>query len=277
MSTTTPSELPPSRARSDSALELLETVDRLPKDAAGELVIRRGGERVGSIYVERGRVCWAAARGLARRLSDLLAERTRPPLDRAAMEALFVRGREERRPLGELLVGTGLLDPDDLCDALLRHSAESFVELGRAPSLVTWSRRRGGGYDADFTFSTGELAAGVCAVLFDRAPPPSLAFDDMPLVDMDVAFARDPRTAHPIPIAARGAITAKDLLALARRLPSALDLAAAASGGEPRFVVFGDHGGGGTIAWTDGEWVRAASTGDPRVLSRAIARVFDYR
>ena len=53
---------------------LLAAVDRLDASACGALVVELDEEPVGSLFVDRGQVCWAAAVGLGRRLRDLLRE-----------------------------------------------------------------------------------------------------------------------------------------------------------------------------------------------------------
>ncbi len=82
-----------------SVVDVCSFVDDLSADATGEIVVGgRGASHDGAVFVEGGRICWAAARGLARRLSDLLATAAR--LDASEMEALYVTYTCNPSPLG---------------------------------------------------------------------------------------------------------------------------------------------------------------------------------
>ena len=59
-----------------AATHLLSRIEELAADATGALLFTSNEDPVGSILLEGGRICWIAARGLGRRLTDLLAERS---------------------------------------------------------------------------------------------------------------------------------------------------------------------------------------------------------
>src|SRR5262249_20565820 len=50
-------------------------VDALGPHATGEIIVSAADGPRGAVFVEAGRVCWSAARGLARRLTELLGAR----------------------------------------------------------------------------------------------------------------------------------------------------------------------------------------------------------
>ena len=86
-----------------SALDVCAFVEELPADATGELMVTgRGGTPEGAVFVENRRVCWAAARGLAGRLGDLLGAPAK--LDAARMESIYAECKLTRVLLGEYLV-----------------------------------------------------------------------------------------------------------------------------------------------------------------------------
>lgn len=126
----------------------LRHVERLGHTDSGLLSF--GDAPVGGIFVEQGRVCWVAARGLQRRLRDLL--RAHSPMSPEQLEQMYQRCRAEGRVLGEALVDEGFIAPSELQRALRRHSAECLLDLCRSPRATTWSSHGGRGYAPRFTF-----------------------------------------------------------------------------------------------------------------------------
>ena len=92
-----------------SIVDVCGFVDELGDDAVGELFFASNDAVQGSAFIERGRICWAAARGLAKRLTELLAHPA--GLDAHAMEKLFAACKEAAIP-GRVLVARGLLAPE---------------------------------------------------------------------------------------------------------------------------------------------------------------------
>jgi hypothetical protein len=123
-----------------------------------------GDGTLGGIFIERGRVCWVAAHGLQRRLSDLL--RTHSRLDSAALDRISERCRREGLHLGQTLVADGLLQPSELESALRRHSAECLVNLCQAPQAINWASHVGRGYAPRFTFRAVDLLFDSMSVLY---------------------------------------------------------------------------------------------------------------
>jgi hypothetical protein len=142
--------------------DTLARVERLATNESGLLAF--GDDNLGGIFVERGRVCWVAAHGLQRRLSDLL--RTHSRLDSAALDRISERCRREGLHLGQTLVADGLLQPSELESALRRHSAECLVNLCQTPQAINWASHVGRGYAPRFTFRAVDLLFDSMSVLY---------------------------------------------------------------------------------------------------------------
>lgn len=263
-----------------SAVDLCAYVDDLAPDATGELVFRRGTTE-GAVFVENGRVCWAAARGLARRLTGLLGSSAK--LDAAAMEVLYAHCKRQGTPLGEHLLGQGLVSAPELRDALLRHTAESLLALCGTGAVADWTPRRKGGYSSRFTFTTTELLTWTLA---GEHPTESEAAS-VELVDAFVerdwgaAYLRSPKRASPDPIAIVGPCPPRveALFRLGRWASSSLDIAGLAHGERAFVATVVD--GGALVAWRCQSVVIAGWTshhGPARLLNRrARARRKDLR
>jgi hypothetical protein len=147
-------------------LRFLARLRELDAQATGALVVTREHLPVGTLFLERGRVCWAAAHGRARRLSDLLCEHHEPRLDHRTLEHVLAQCKTWHQPLGEALLDSGLLTEEELRAALLEHTAESLdVIAARDDVELTWVEHRRHRYDARFTFSLRELVLAGAARL----------------------------------------------------------------------------------------------------------------
>jgi hypothetical protein len=172
----------------------------------------------GGIFVERGRICWVAARGLQRRLSDLL--RAHGSVDSAQLERIYQRCRSEGTLLGQTLVAEGLLQPVELEYALRRHSAECLVALCRVSQATIWASHPGRGYAPRFTFRPLDLLFDSVALLY-----PDLrleAFEELSAYGGPgrnaVAFVLDTENGALLPLAATNASSVESVSALARSL-----------------------------------------------------------
>ncbi len=213
--------------------DLCDFVDQMDGAAVGELVVRGPSREVrGIVFIEDRRVCWAAARGLARRLTELLLGRA-PGISADAMEELFRRCKQEGTPLGELLVARGVVAPDDLRAALLEHTAESLgVLLSPGDAEVGWCVRPGPGYSARFTFHTAEVLARTARRSMSREEQVLAGEIDTALESAfgrggwGAAFIRGSGAA-PVPVAVFGELpaTTRDVLRVGKWAASALDLA----------------------------------------------------
>lgn len=148
---------------------LLAAVEDRPADESGAFLVDddRDGQVIGSVFVETGRVCWAAAPGRSGRLRDLLRRHSARRIDDAELDDAFAVCRDARRPLGELLVERGLVSDDGLRAALKQHTVESLIaQCDGTPRPVTWVPHRRRGYAARFTFTPVELLAAAGAQLY---------------------------------------------------------------------------------------------------------------
>ena len=215
-----------------SSLDACAFVDELGASAIGEIIVSDVSGRRGTVFVEGGRVCWAAARGLARRLSELLVARASVPP--SAMQSMFVACKEQRIPLGEHLVGRGVLSADALRQALLQHTVESLSTLCDVDARGSWFPHSGTTYRPQFTFATGELLAEIGKVahapIAERVQPVLAQFFNSE-GDWATAFVRTRGNASPEPVAMHGDVphVATELVRLGKWAASVLDIAGAFS------------------------------------------------
>ncbi|MGC4093732.1 MAG: hypothetical protein QM756_38695 [Polyangiaceae bacterium] len=146
-------------------LDALLQVELLGPSDSGLLSFGAGPE--GGIFVQGGRVCWVAARGLQTRLRDLL--RAERGMNDAELERVYQRCRSDGRVFGQSLVEEGLIEAQELERALRRHSAECLIRLCDAPKPTLWSSRGERGYAAQFTFEPAELLSDVVSLLLPGA------------------------------------------------------------------------------------------------------------
>jgi hypothetical protein len=197
-------------------LSTLSECEEIPADACGLISFGTppGG---GGIFVEKGRICWAAASGLRRRLSDLLREQA--TLRDVDMEALYARCRAEGKPLGLLLLEEKLIALPDLEAALRRHSAESLVELCHAGLPTRWVQRSSGrGYEPRLTYRPIEVLFDIVR-LFDGPTQEAAAAELGALAGPEgrgAAFLLDEESETLVPIAELGAMTVRSARALGR-------------------------------------------------------------
>lgn len=150
---------------STSVLHVLSMLEELPFDATGALTFGDDVSPAGVVFVEQGRVCWAASTGLRRRLTDLLRERCMPPLSRDQVEGIVQGCCEKATPIGEALVASGHLAPGALRSSLLHHTTESLAAISVENDAPRWVPHRARGYQSAFTFLPAELVE--CASTLD--------------------------------------------------------------------------------------------------------------
>jgi hypothetical protein len=262
-----------------NTFEACAFVDGLGTSATGEIVVSDDRGPRGTIFVERGRVCWAAAQGMARRLTELLGRRAglAPP----AMEALFLECKARRVPLGEHLSSSGVLGPEELRDALLQHTIESLLRLWASEARAAWCPRTGNGYNPRFTFATSELLTHVgalshAAVAAEVQPRLDGLFGDG---DWAAAFVRTETSAFPEPVAVIGALprAATTVMRLGKWAASALDVATTFSDESALLSVARGPSapGASLVAFRLGATVVAGETGThgpARILNRRAQR-----
>lgn len=251
-----------------SANDVYPLVDDLGPNAVGELVVAGDDGARGAIFIEGGRICWAAASGLAPRLTQLLVARSSVPPP--AMESIFRSCKAERTPLGEHLIRIGALRPEDLRAALLQHTFESLGRLFASWACVTWCPRSGSGYSPKFTFTTAELMA-----YSGGQQHRSLAAEVVPILASSfawaAAFVRTREVAYPVPIAVTGEELArtKPLLRFGKWATSALDVVAAFN--DPSAIYVVRRGSANVVAFCHGAAIVAGKTdahGPALILNR---------
>jgi hypothetical protein len=256
-----------------SAVDVCSFVDDLPPDAVGEIVFLGHGHDgpIGAVFVENGRVCWAAASGLARRLSDLLAASA--GLDSAAMEDHYRHCKRLGAPLGEHLVNAGLVTAEGLRSALLKHTAESLEVLCAPGHAAQWVSRRRGGYSPRFTFRTPEVLSHIFASIHPRVAEDAVAELADAFADRGwgAAFMRSSTRASPDPVAVYGHSLdrVQALVRLGRWASSTLDITTALND-ESAFVATVLENGA-LVAWKSNETIIAGWTnayGPARLLNR---------
>ena len=150
-------------------LRLLKGIDRLPRGATGALVFASKDAPQGTVLVEENRVCWAAASNMEHRLTEILRHESDPPLPKAVFDEVYEECHRARIQLGETLVERGIVTTEGLSHALRRHSAEAICVLASSKALApVWASNRQRPYDAQHTFSTGELMSCVGSFGFDE-------------------------------------------------------------------------------------------------------------
>jgi hypothetical protein len=260
-------------ASATAVQRFLSEVEDVPLADVGALVVERNGGREGVVLVEEGRVCWAAAARMPRRLSDLLLERA-PGLEAKDLQQVFERCRVQGRPLGESLVSDGLLSPDGLRRALLEHTADALSLLaGCAGARTRWFSRDERSYDPRFTFSTVELATALAT----RELPDLASEASATLVatltegSCGVALYRGGGASRPVSIAQHGPreLSLAAIEILSEWAVRSLDLSSAFTEGA-RFTVSTLDTGESWIGWREGDLVYLGVCFTPRQTAGLI-------
>lgn len=261
-------------------IELLEHVEELPAGASGTLLVKGGGSPGGAIMVDDRQICWVAAQGLGRRLSDLLRTSAVRSIGTDELEQIVLACRDTGEPLGQALLARGLITEAALVRALRRHSTESLIAVGRGSPELTWTPRAQG-FPPRHRLPTATLLAEVGATARWGGHAPSLGW----LTECKArgaAFARpqiggDVRADDPMltPVAEVGmaAAGARGLLELGRWTASSID-AVRAIDPEVGCALFDDDAGRRCAGWRRGVLVLVAVCDDDVTLARVVSRVY---
>lgn len=122
---------------------VLAAIEQLQPDSTGAFVIELVDGSVGTVFVERNRVCWAAYTGLPRHQRNLLREYLAWAHDELSREE--AKTEAMRRALKEHTVGSLVAIPQD------------------QEATIEWVEHRNQGYQPRFTFSPAELTVAVNA------------------------------------------------------------------------------------------------------------------
>jgi hypothetical protein len=260
-------------------VQLLAAVEDCPPDESGAFLVDgdHEGEVLGSVFVETGRVCWAAAPGRSGRLRDLLHRHSARPLNDVELDDAFAACRAAQRPLGELLVERGLVSDGGLRAALKQHTVESLIaQCDGMPRPVTWVPHRRRGYHARFTFTPVELLAAAGAQLYPNwslGAEPEWMFD-LPGASTLGSFAIGDED-QPVAVwaAGAGAARVRDLLGLGDWAAAAL---AVCNGFSPAAMdrALASVTGAAALGWrSNRRLVHAAVIDDPSILAQVIAEL----
>ncbi|HEX4337290.1 MAG TPA: hypothetical protein VH062_15345 [Polyangiaceae bacterium] len=151
--------IPSERGLAAWTLCLLGAIDELPSGATGALRFGEGGV----VLVESRRICWAQAKSMRLRLTDILCNQANPPIARDAIEDVVRGCRTTGHPLGESLVASGLVSETGLRSALREHTTHAVAHLARERATAdAFSPHTQRGYDPRYAFTTCEILATVC-------------------------------------------------------------------------------------------------------------------
>jgi hypothetical protein len=179
--------------------------------------------------------------------------------------------------VGQTLVAEGLLEPAELELALRQHSAESLLELCRAPLPTRFRSRAGRGYAPRFTFRPAELmldTVGACFPELRRQARRELDGLAVPGIQA-VVFVVEPDRECLLPIVELGQQTIEDLRSLGRWASSvaraSLEPAAASS-----LTLATTEKGESVVVWWEAGLLYAVlcedRTGLAAVTSRRLAK-----
>jgi hypothetical protein len=277
-----PSTLPASAPDSSPALLVppeaaavfLTRIEQLPSDSTGAFVCGDTAEAAGSVLVERGRVCWAVANSMRRRLTDIMRFQREPPLAAEELEQVYADCRKAGRPLGEVLLERGIVTEVGLRSALRQHSAEAIALLSFPPRRCVWQPREHTSYDPKFTFSAAELMVSLGALVDVAATRTARLRLRYALAGAGSGAGFIDAAKTPIPVAAvnEDSISVENL----RMLGDWLHGFRAARGAwvdEPRVVSCCWKTGESVVGWFEGTLSFAALCDSSALAAQVISRV----
>jgi hypothetical protein len=249
-------------------LDALRSVERLGSSASGLLSF--GDVPAGGIFVEKGRICWAAAHGLERRLRDLL----RQDLNDRELERAYRECTLEGKPFGQALVTRGLIESRELEHALRRHSAESLVKLCAVQSPMLWSARKGRGYAPRFTFPALDVLFDVVSLVFPEARARALE-ELAPVLGPGregASFLFDASLERAVPVAAVFAEGASvESLCILGRLALSVPMATQELAASPSFALVARARGDTVSVWWHESILHAVVCGDRSAVAAVTA------
>ncbi len=137
-----------------------------------------GNRGIGGVFVDEGRIAWAAAPATRRFLSDRLIA---AGADAGTMRELLTTARDTHTPLGRLVVQRGLMGPGDFAAVLQEHTVVSLGEMAsQSVGHIDTQERRGGTFAMADTFDMVPLLAESLS----RFVPSRLAVDELPDPEM---------------------------------------------------------------------------------------------
>jgi hypothetical protein len=148
-------------------VRLIHHLGTSPPSATGAWTYGCARGARGLVFLEGGRVCWAAAPHQQRRLTDLIEQAV--GISREEVTRVVMHCRREGEPLGESLVREGLVSPEQFQRVLERHTCESLWHIAREAQLEQsfFTPHRGRGYSPRFTLSLARAFTSTMAIAMD--------------------------------------------------------------------------------------------------------------
>jgi hypothetical protein len=251
---------------------VLGYIDDLPATATGALHF---GEQ-GVILLQSRKICWAVARSMRLRLTDILRNQSTPPVSRQAVEDIYRGCKTSGTPIGEALVASGLATEAGLRAALFKHNGEAIVALARSGAgpddFVTHGRT---GYDPKFSFSPCEVLAMLGAIDDPaRAAAAQVELGRMLVQDcVGTAFTRSTDSAGAMIIAVdRGCdFAVRDLLEVCNWVSGLFDVARTFDG--EVFAARASWGGLGLVTWRIKDVGYVGLCGSKAAAARLVSRL----
>jgi hypothetical protein len=229
-----------------------------------------GAPRAGGIFVDQGRICWVAMRGLGQRLRELLLVHC--SIDAVQLDRVSERCRAQGKLVGQTLVEDGWLRPEELQKALRQHSAECLLELCRDPLPTHWSPHAGRGYVPQFTFLAEDLLLDAVGSFFLQ--PQLAAQAELARLaargHRAAAFAYDPARECLLPVAAVGSPGVEALRSLGQ-WATAMPLVSRELAAQPSFSLASTEAGEAALVWWRDGLLFAVSCDDRVSLAAATA------
>lgn len=255
---------------------LCERLAALPSAATGMLILGQGEQPVGRILFEQGRICWASAQSMRRRLTDLLCHQHDPPLDPERVERAYADCVKNRKIFGEHLLEVGIVSEHGLRRALRQHIAESLAVLSDPALISQWTAHDQRSYDARLTFSTGELLTNLGGVWdFDAAYEAHARLRRVvePASCVGLGFVRTP-AGDVLPVAQcnaenTSALELLDLGGWVGQLPQSLQHAVE----QPHFACYRRSDGCVALGWLEKRIGYAVVCALPSAVSQVLSRI----
>jgi len=254
-------------------VQLLERVEDLGPGANGTLFLDGASGPGGAVFVDNRQICWAAGRGQSRRLTDMLIERS-DTLSRDEVEEVIRACRASEQPIGQALVGSGLVTAAQLETALIDHTSESLIALSRSSAAPRWVEHRNG-FSPRWRLAPTDALAHVAALAAGIAAP---NVEWITEVGAAVVVYGRSTSLGIVPVATSGTdnLGVRDMAELGPWIASEMDLGRAIDG-EARNVVLNTAAGLALSAWSEDDLLYAVFCPGKNVLPRVLGRYLERR
>lgn len=236
-----------------TVLPILERIERLPEGSSGALLVGHPGNEIGTVLVDRGKICWAASGGMVSRLTTLLCHQADPPITPAQLDALYRDCRRSGAPLLSSLVARGVVRPEILQRILRQHSAEAIVVMstvqGPSPPL-RWQVRESAPFDSKHAFTPTQILSTIGAFENPIQAQQARGWLRTTIAEGDCGFIFRRAQGTLFPVGQQGGehLLMGEVLEVGTWARNTLDVATALSGQVP-LVSGSSPAGGSVVAW----------------------------